>query len=93
MTNEKEIPSQVRRRFYRYPGGMRRNELTSKLENAVPAGLLLGPRFRLGLPISNWPLAICVAMRAARFPFDFVFELSCCATGKEMSEGVGGSAF
>ena len=71
---------------------MRQNEPTSKLENAVPVGLLLGPRFRLGLPSSSWPLVICVAMRAARFPFDFLFELTICAMGKEMSEGVAGSA-
>jgi hypothetical protein len=71
---------------------MRRNEPTSKFENAVPAGLLFGPRFRLGLPISNWPLAVCVALRATLFPFDFVFKLAFCALRKEAGEGVTGNA-
>jgi hypothetical protein len=60
---------------------MRRNEPTKKFENAVPAGLLFGPRFRLGcLPMSNSRLATCVAFRVARFPFDLDFGLALCTS-------------
>jgi hypothetical protein len=91
MTNEK-FHHKLGDAFTGIPWDETTNEPTSKFEKAVPAGLLLGPRFRLGLPINNWPLAVCVAMRAARFPFDFVFGLTFCAMGKEMGEGGAGSA-
>jgi len=65
-------------------------KLTSKFENAVPGGLLFGPRgFRLGLPMSNWRLADCAAFRVARFPFAFGLELAFCTPlRKGMGEGV-----
>jgi hypothetical protein len=54
--------------------GMRRNEPTNKFENAVPGGLLFGPRCRLGLLMSNSPLAVCVAFRVTCFLLDFDFD-------------------
>src|SRR6266849_6683924 len=55
-----------------------KNERTNNSEKDVPGGLLLGPRFRFGLPVSNSCLADCVAFRVARFPFPFDFEPAFC---------------
>jgi hypothetical protein len=66
-----------------------RDEPTNKLENAVPGGLLFGPRCRLGLRMSNSPLAVCVAFRATRFPVGFVLRKDFFASlGKGGGEGV-----
>jgi len=52
----------------------------------------LGPRFRLGLPISNSTLAVCAAGRVTCFPFDFDFVglAFCTSLSKGMGEGVNG---
>ena len=56
--------------------GTRRNERTNKFENAVPGGLLFGPRCRLGLLISSSHLAVCAAFLVTRFPFAFDLEVA-----------------
>lgn len=55
---------------------MRRNKPTNKFKNAVPGGLLLGPRFRLSFPMSKSRLADCATFRVACFPLDFGLGLA-----------------